>query len=257
MAHQNLAFRSKKQVVYDYLRGAVLDGTLSPGTRLVIDELAGQLGVSPIPVREALQQLEADGFIVIKPYVGATVTEIHADLIYEIFALLQELEVLSGRVACRRMSDADLAEMETIVRGMDGLTHDLDRFSQENKRLHQFICVRAGTGLVQSLASTVLDHWDRLRRYYLNDVFAHRVADAQEEHWRLLAALRLRDSDRVEHVVREHNRLAQTAYTDHLHATGQIPLDLGMVYSKARATAHQSVGPAVTSTPAGRNTGRE
>ena len=81
-------FRSKNEVVYDLLHQAIIRGDYKPGERIVIDELASRLDVSQIPIREALRQLEADGFVTNEPYVGVTVTGISADFIFEIFALL-------------------------------------------------------------------------------------------------------------------------------------------------------------------------
>ncbi|MBN1811574.1 MAG: GntR family transcriptional regulator [Anaerolineae bacterium] len=214
--HSVKPFRSKKEFAYDVLHDAILEGQLGPGTRLVIDELAADLGVSQIPVREALQQLQADGFVVIEPYLGARVTEVDASLVCEVFDLMEALEVISGRAACLRMSEDSLIEMENRLRNMDTLVTDSERFSQENARLHQFICERAGTPLVSRLMDRVLAHWDRLRRHYLQDVFEHRVVDAQQEHWRVFEALRTRDPDYVEQVIREHNEAARAAYEAHL-----------------------------------------
>ena len=214
--HSVKPFRSKKEFAYDALRDAILEGQLGPGTRLVIDELSAELGVSQIPVREALQQLQSDGFVIIEPYVGARVTEINASLICEVFDLMEALEVISGRAACLCMSEDSLVEMENRLRNMDTLVTDSERFSQENARLHQFICERAGTPLVSRLKDRVLAHWDRLRRHYLQDVFERRVVDAQQEHWRVFEALRTRDPDHVEQVIREHNEAARAAYEAHL-----------------------------------------
>ena len=80
-------FKSKNEAVYDALRQAIIHGEYEPGSRLVIDDLAATMGVSQIPIREALRQLEADGFITIEPYVGATLTDINANFIFEIFTL--------------------------------------------------------------------------------------------------------------------------------------------------------------------------
>ena len=99
--------RSKKDYVVASLRRDILDGVLAPGARLIIDDLASSYGVSPIPVREALQQLQSDGYVVIQPYAGAKVAEIEIDAIHEIFALLESLEVISGRAACERMGEED------------------------------------------------------------------------------------------------------------------------------------------------------
>jgi DNA-binding GntR family transcriptional regulator len=215
-------FRSKKEFVYDALRVAILEGDLEPGARLVIDDLAMELGVSQIPVREALQQLQADGFVTIEPYIGTKVTEIDAGLVREVFDLLEALEVISGRAACLRMSEDSLLEMENLLRDLDTLVDNPDRFSYENTRLHQFMCDQAGTPLVNGLMAKVLAHWDRLRRHCLNDVFARRVGIAQQDHWRIFEALRTRDPDRVEQVIREHNRTARAAYEEYLEATNQM-----------------------------------
>ena len=62
-------FRRKSEVAYTWLRDAIIDGMLPGGERLVIDDLAVQLGISPIPIREALSQLQAEGFVIFKPHV--------------------------------------------------------------------------------------------------------------------------------------------------------------------------------------------
>src|SRR5678815_681908 len=102
----------KSQRVYESLRSAVQSGELEPGRRLVIDELARTLGVSAIPVREALHQLAADGFVTLEPYLGATVTAVEAGGVAELFELLEALEVMSARAACAGIDDARLAEIE-------------------------------------------------------------------------------------------------------------------------------------------------
>ncbi len=216
MSPTNIAFRSKKEAVYDTLRTAILQGDLKPGARLVIDKLAAELGVSQIPIREALQQLEGEGFVTIEPYIGVTVSDLQAGSITEIFGLLEALEVVSGRIACHKLSDDDLDQIEAMLRHLDTLLDDPDRFSEENKRLHHFICDRAGTRLVKEFLTTVLAHWDRLRRHYLNDVFSHRVQVAQADHWAMLAAWRTRDPERVERCIRQHNRSAREDYVNYL-----------------------------------------
>jgi DNA-binding GntR family transcriptional regulator len=166
--------------------------------------------------------LQADGFVVIAPYVGVTVTELQAGMVEEIFALLEATEVTSGRAACQRMSKDDLAHVERMLQEMDESVHALDRFSRENVQLHQFICDRAETPLVKNVMRNTLAHWDRLRRYYLEDVFAKRAAASQQEHWQMFAALRARDPDLLERVIREHNRHARAAYITYLRDAGHI-----------------------------------
>jgi DNA-binding GntR family transcriptional regulator len=210
--------RSKKELVSETLRQAILNGELLPGTRLVIDDLAKQLGVSPIPVREALQQLDADGYIVLEPYLGAKVAPIEAESVIEVFSLLETMEVVSSRTACQHMSEADFSALEMILLKMDSLINEPELWSQENRHFHSFICEKSGTRLIGSLMSKVLDHWDRLHRYFLKDVFARRLRQAQREHWEILKSLRTRDPARTETVVRQHAQAAMAAYQKHLLA---------------------------------------
>jgi len=208
------AFRSKKEVVLDALRSAIIQGVFRPGERLVIDELAEQFGVSAIPVREALQQLQAEGFVEIQPHIGATVTRIEAGQITELFDLLAAFELISGRAACMRATTDDLAHMEALLREMDQLESDLNAWSAANVRFHQFICDCAGMPLVKSMLTRALEHWDRLRRFYLNDVFRNRVHAAQREHWQMWRAMCDRNIEQIAQVVNEHNQAARDAYTE-------------------------------------------
>lgn len=215
-------FTSKREFVRETLRADIIVGTRRPGQRLVIDDLAAELDVSPIPVREALQQLQADGLVVIEPYVGVRVSDIHAGLIEEVFALLEALEIISGQRACIRMTDGDFAHLETLLRRMDADLDDLDQWSEANVDLHKFIVERADLSLIPAMMAQVLDQWQRFRRHYLDDVFAWRVVQAQRDHWQLYEALRTRDPEHVKRVIRAHNQLALDAYIRYLTQDGQL-----------------------------------
>jgi DNA-binding GntR family transcriptional regulator len=217
-----VTFRSKNEVVYDVLRQSIIRGDYAPGSRLVIDELTSSLGVSQIPIREAMRQLEADGFVTIEPYVGARTTEINANFIFEVFGLLESMEILCSRAAARVMTEDDLTKLEKMTLVMDDSVHRPDEWSQQNKALHLFICECAQTKLVNKMMEKVLDHWDRLRVHYLQDVSAQRIPIAQEEHKQILKAFRTRNPDEIERIIREHNQSALRSYIQHLQATGQI-----------------------------------
>jgi DNA-binding GntR family transcriptional regulator len=212
-------FSSKNELVLDGLRSAIIRGQIRPGERIVIDELAEQMGVSQIPIREALRQLEADGFVTFKPYVGATVTEISTGLITEVFAMLESMEIVCSRVACQQMTEAELNTMESMIREMDTSVNQPDKWSQDNKALHLFVADCANMTLVRKMMQKVLDHWDRVRLYYLQDVFAHRIKIAQEEHKQILEAFRSHDPDQVERIVREHNQAGLASYTHYVNTT--------------------------------------
>jgi DNA-binding GntR family transcriptional regulator len=219
-------FRSKNEVVYELLHRSIIHGEYRPGERMVIDELAGKLGVSQIPIREALRQLEADGFVTIEPYVGATVTPISADFIFEIFALLETMEVVCSRTAGRCMSEAEMATLAELVRAMDSTVNEPDRWAEQNKKFHLLICDYSRTGLIKGMMRKVFDHWDRLRSHYIKDVLEHRILAAQEEHRQIMAAFQARDIDKVEQLIRAHNQNALASYIERLQSAGFLVADL-------------------------------
>ena len=104
----------------------------------MIDELAATLGVSQIPIREAMRQLEGDGFVTIEPYVGATVAELNADFIFEVFALLEHLEIISSRAACRVMSDDDLQQLADMIEQMEASVTDPEQMVE--RRIRRCTC---------------------------------------------------------------------------------------------------------------------
>ncbi|MCA9985962.1 MAG: GntR family transcriptional regulator [Anaerolineales bacterium] len=218
----NTVFRSKHEVVYELLHQAIIRGEYEPGQRLVIDDLASRYGVSAIPIREALRQLEADGFVEIAPYVGATVTEISADSVFEIFGLLETMEAIGSRSACRCLSDAELATLDELVVQMDEALETPDEWSRLNKAFHLQICEYAHTTLIKEMMRKVLDHWDRLRQHYMKDVLGLRLVQAQAEHRQIMAAFHERDAEEVERLIRVHNQHALASYNNYLLAAGHL-----------------------------------
>ena len=219
-------FRSKKEVVHDLLRQAIMQGEYQPGERLVIDDLASRWDVSAIPVREALRQLEADGFVKIEPYIGATVTEISADSCVEVFAMLETMETLCARAACQRISDEELESLAQLVGQMDESTEDPEAWVELNKRFHMLICDYAHTGLIKEMMQKVLDHWDRLRAHFMDGVLTLRLEKAQAEHRQILAALRERDAEQAVALLQQHNQNGLKAYITYLDEAGHLSEDL-------------------------------
>jgi DNA-binding GntR family transcriptional regulator len=218
----DVRFRTKQEYVYQSLRGAIIRGELRPGRRLVIDEIARQLEVSPIPIREALQSLQSEGLVVSAPHVGATVAQVSQEEIHEVFAIMEGLESVAVREAVVRLSDAQAERLRAIVGEMDAAvaSRDYERWAELNGSLHRTIGEVAAMPLLREMTDRALSRWERLRRHYFQGVLVPRVEQAQREHRELLTALVARDADAAEQVVRQHNRNAQAAYAEYL---GQQP----------------------------------
>ncbi|MEP7287498.1 MAG: GntR family transcriptional regulator [Chloroflexota bacterium] len=217
-----VSYRSKNALVYDQLRKAIIAGDYKPGTRLVIDQLAIELGVSQIPIREAMRELEGDGFVTIEPYAGSTVTALNASFIFEIFALLESIEIVCSRTIYCRMTDLELATLTTMIDTMEDSLNDPDLWSQQNKDLHLYICDCAHSVLSKNILQKVMAHWDRLRLHYFKDVFGQRIHFAQQEHRQILAAFRARDLDQLEQAISTHNQNGLHSYLGYLRSAGLI-----------------------------------
>jgi DNA-binding GntR family transcriptional regulator len=211
----DVRFRTKQEYVYRTLRGAIMSGELAPGRRLVIDEIARRLEVSAIPIREALQSLQAEGLVVSAPHVGATVAQVSEAEVHEVFAIMEGLETVGVREAAARLTDGEADELAGIVAEMDVAVDErqYERWAELNGRYHRAIGNFAAMPLLLEMTDRVLSRWERLRRHYFHGVLVPRVEQAQREHRELLAALVARDADAAERVVRLHNRNAQAAYS--------------------------------------------
>lgn len=218
----DVRFRTKQEYVYQSLRSAIMHGELPPGQRLVIDDIARRLEVSAIPIREALQSLQAEGLVVSAPHVGATVASISQDEVHEVFAIMEGLETVAVREAAVRLSSEQADLVGAIVADMDAAVDErrYEEWADMNGRLHRSIGDVAAMPLLREMTDRALSRWERLRRHYFQGVLVPRVEQAQREHRELLAALVSRDPDAAERVVRAHNRNAQSAYADYLREHG-------------------------------------
>jgi DNA-binding GntR family transcriptional regulator len=211
-------FRTKQEYVYQSLRNAIMLGELPPGQRLVIDEIARRLEVSAIPIREALQSLQAEGLVVSAPHVGATVASLSEDEIHEVFAIMEGLETVAVHEAARRLQPEQADALRAIVAEMDGAIAQklYERWAELNGVLHRTIGDIAAMPLLREMTDRALSRWERLRRHYFQGVLVPRAEIAQREHHQLLEALVSCDEDEAERVVRAHNRNARAAYSDYL-----------------------------------------
>jgi DNA-binding GntR family transcriptional regulator len=214
--------RTKQEFVYRTLREAIIRCELRPGERLIIDELARRLQVSIIPVREALQTLQAEALVVSVPHVGTTVAPVSREAILDVFSVLEGLETVATRLVAERARPEELQTLETLVAAMDDAVAEgrHEAWAELNRKFHLAIGDLPGLDLLSELTGRVLDRWERVRRYFFKGVLVHRVAQAQEEHRALLAAMKARDRARLLELVRQHNQLALAAYLAYLDTPG-------------------------------------
>jgi len=103
-----------RDVVFNTLREAILKGDFTPGERLMEKQLAERMGVSRTPIREAIRKLELEGLVIMIPRKGAEVARITGKDISDVLEVRATLEALAVKLACKKMSDQELKELEIV-----------------------------------------------------------------------------------------------------------------------------------------------
>ena len=197
-------YRTMPEIAYDAIRDAILSGRHAPGQRLVTEELAKELGVSRMPVREALHRLEVSGLITITPHKGAVVSHLSEAEVAEIFHIRAVLEGLATRLAAGRMTLADhkrlgalLGEMERAARARDP-----GKVLVLNRDFHAVIWRAARAPRLLELLENLYDACQRFRN--LSVRLPGRLNQITQEHRRIARALAQRDTAAAERNANAH-----------------------------------------------------
>ncbi len=179
--------RSLRDVIADRLRDEIIDGVLPPGTRIREERIAEAEGVSRIPVREALQRLEAEGFLVLTPRRGATVATPSPERALETMEIRRALEVMAVRRAASARGGECVNELTALVR--KGLRAVERRRHTEIPelidRFHHLVAVASGN---QELVELLAQLRSRVRWMFEVDV-EHRSEGSWAEHSAILDAI--------------------------------------------------------------------
>jgi DNA-binding GntR family transcriptional regulator len=199
-----------REAVQDAIRAAIVDGRYPPGERLLEDQLAHELDVSRNPVREALQGLASEGFVVIEPRRGARVASISPERAAELFQVREVLEGLAARLAAERRTPQQLAELEAIVeeglgRAQAGGLRDLPEL---NNRFHVAVLEAAGNAMLSDVLGRLAPviTWVYARR------IAERSSHSWREHVRIVEAIAAGDADLAYQRACHHIASARAAY---------------------------------------------
>lgn len=206
---------TKQEAIYRRLKEGIMQVEFTPGQRLIIDDLADELGLSAIPIREALRQLQSEGLVDIRPHSGATVTAITPQNVEETFTILEGMEAMAARRVSLKRNEATLLELNRILRWMDRAVTEknMSDWSGLNMDFHLALASATNMPWLREITERALHNWDRIRRYYFPEGVPHRIQEAQKEHYALLEAIKNQNAEQAEKIIREHNRHALDHYT--------------------------------------------
>lgn len=193
-----------QEAVLAELRRCIVEGELAPGTQIVQEALAGRLGLSRVPIREALKILEGEGQVSYSPHRGYFVSELDLEDIREVYRIRQTLETDAAIVGVPRLTAEDLDRMAENIEELARASGrgDLVTMTAANRRFHFVVIEASGMPRLTRLVRQLWDATDPYRSLYYADETNQVTVDRQ--HRQILAAARDGDTDLVVRLLDEH-----------------------------------------------------
>ena len=210
--------------VREALEQAIITGAYADGARLDEVSLTEQFKVSRTPIREALQMLAASGLVELIPRRGAFVRHPGFVELVEMFEVMAELEALCGRLAARRMTDAQLAELNAsalaCTEALEG--GDTDSYYRANERFHNLMYDASGNSFLIGEARRLHKRLQPFRRLQLR--VRGRMRQSMDEHQNILAALEAGDAELAGDTLRDHIAIQGEKFHDLLASYHRQPV---------------------------------
>ncbi|MBQ0923318.1 GntR family transcriptional regulator [Saccharopolyspora endophytica] len=207
--------------VLDELRRSIVSGELSPGQPIRQDTIAAGLGVSRVPLREALKTLEAEGQVVYQPHRGYSVAELSLADLLEVYRMRELLESEAARVATERLTDADLTRITDAGQDVEKAAEDGDLVAMiaANRRFHFALLEPSGMPRLLRVVRTLWDATDAYRAVYYNS--GTNRARVRREHEAIISAAENGRAEDLIHLLAEHRDHAVDALRGTIGEEGQ------------------------------------
>lgn len=198
---------SLKDHVYPKLKAAIMEMDIyGEDAHLRLDErqLAEQLQISRTPIREALAQLERDGFVEIRPRKGVYVRPKTLPEVLEMVVVWAALESMAARLVTERASDIDIASLRQlgVSNSKNQSRADIAEYSEDNIKFHQRILELSGCTLLSQTADGLLQHMYAIRRRAMRE--KDRLSRSVVDHMAIIEAIENREGDLASLLVRDH-----------------------------------------------------
>jgi DNA-binding GntR family transcriptional regulator len=183
--------KTLKETVVVSLRKAILYGDIKPGEQLKQEQIAKHLGISRMPVREALSQLESEGLIQNIPYKGCVVNRFTSEDIREIYQIRKVLESYANELAAKNMTDEDIERLEALMAKMKACVeaHDIESYASFDREFHQAIFENSQNKRLKQIIVTI---WKSFPLYLAYSI-PRRIQRSFDEQSRIVEAIRRHD----------------------------------------------------------------
>ena len=218
---------SKKDLIIAQLRADIVSGQIPPGMKLSEARLAERFGVSRMPVRDALKELESAGFVTIEQRRGTFVRGMSRSEILDLFEVREAVEGMAARLCAHRANNDLLATLDEVIETMSRQVEilDMDGYSQTDERFHELILSGASNERLSDHYRLLVQH---LHRGLLSSIVTRRAGRMERslaEHAEIMRALHAHDPRGAEEAMRNHVQRGRLELQDEVSvkfgATGQ------------------------------------
>lgn len=214
-------YKPLREMVFESLREAIIQGRLKPGERLMEIQLADEMGVSRTPIREAIRKLELEGFVVMVPRKGAYVAGISVKDIVDVFEVRAALEALAAGLAAERITPDELEDLERslVVISEVSSKEDINAIVETDTNFHELIYKASRNERLFQIVIHLKEQIQRFRTTSLSQ--PGRSKDALEEHRKMVEAISDRNVELAQNLARDHIENAEQSMLNALREDQQ------------------------------------
>lgn len=207
-------YKPLRDVVFESLRTAILEGKLKSGQRLMEVQLAEQLGVSRTPIREAIRKLELEGLVIMLPRKGAYVADMSFKDLIDVLEIRASLEGLAASLASGRRRDEDIEGLEKLAREFEESVKsgDIEEVLKKDVEFHEYIFSLANNKKLYQIINSLWEQVHRFRVTYVSDYEAS--LSLVEEHNKILEAIKEGNCELAKIYATEHIELAEQFFME-------------------------------------------
>ena len=203
------SYKPLREIVFEHLRNAILNGDLEPGQRLMELHLAEQLGVSRTPIREAIRKLELEGLVSMIPRKGAYVGEVSIKDILDVLEVRMSLEGLAAALSAERMHKDQLEQLGEVLKEFemhkDG--SDKETMAVLDRKFHELIINGSNNNKLIQLIQGIHEQFQRFRIIYFNEYTQYE--ELVQHHREIYNAIADRDSKSAQIASENHIKMIQ------------------------------------------------
>lgn len=197
-------YQPLREAICETLRGAIRDGILTPGERLMEIQIAKELGVSRTPVREALRKLELEGFVIMMPRRGTYVANLSIRDVNEVFEIRTTLDALASGLAAERITQEELQRLKDLLVNIDKYIkqNNLAKIVETDTEFHDLLYKASRNKRLVGIINNLREQLTRFRSTSM--AVPGRLKETLEEHKKIVCAIEKGDTKGAELASLEH-----------------------------------------------------